>query len=819
MKIFTKNSIVRKIIIAIVIVILFNFIAPNISKAADDEDWGGVLFTPIQALLLGFGDVAMYLTSATLQADFKTDNIITISTDSTKWYEKLPNEILLNVITGGMYGIAKYNLTTLDKLHIIDAPKEIVPDVVDLPLFTITPEKIFSNEVPFLDINIINPNYQDTATSKLQGTVSSWYLALRNLAIIAMLSILVYIGIRILLSSTAADKAKYKENIKDWIVAICLLFFMHYIMSFAITMVEELTKSLKTSIQVPVLQLDLSEYDITPEQEEVIKKVDELSGGNGDISNIKWATDFSGITRFRAQLDYDLASSDNADYVAQGGKARMAYTLMYVILAIYTIMFVFQYLKRLIYIIFLTMIAPLVAMTYPIDKMNDGSAQAFNMWLKEYIFNLLLQPFHLLIYSMLIGSAIELATDHLTYTLAVLGFMLPAEKILRKFFGFEKASAGSSIMGGVVGGQLVMSAINSISSRTKGGAKKGASGGSNVDAGKEKIRMDDRSKDSNAGSVYDLLDGGDDSQGQAPKYDNIEEQRKAQLDDINDYYEDEGMGRPYESPYSDEEWEEIHGELPLDSENNNIRTAPSLEESDISTDVSTNVDTGDGGKAIKGPKKHWIKAPLKMAGRGALKLGKGVAITYGAATLGAVGIAAGLASEDYSNVAKYGAAAGAAGSALTKAAMNKGKQLPSNIYRKTSAIKDQFHKDLYEDPSEYKKYMNRQADNAFMKDKDVQKKYRDKFGKDYIKAMEKAKKYREHGITDNDVIIKAMKANVKGVSDELDSNQRIAAAKFASQVSNEKDIETVSNRLKEKGIKEDKIKVQKDILRQIKDLN
>ena len=38
---------------------------------------------------------------------------------------------------------------------------------------------------------------------------------------------------------------------------------------------------------------------------------------------------------------------------------------------------------------FLTIIAPLVALTYPIDKINDGKAQAFNMWFKEYIFNLL----------------------------------------------------------------------------------------------------------------------------------------------------------------------------------------------------------------------------------------------------------------------------------------------------------------------------------------------------------------------------------------------------------------------------------------------
>ena len=47
------------------------------------------------------------------------------------------------------------------------------------------------------------------------------------------------------------------------------------------------------------------------------------------------------------------------------------------------------------------MIAPFVALTYPIDKLNDGQAQGFNKWLKEYIFNLLIQPMHLLLYTIL----------------------------------------------------------------------------------------------------------------------------------------------------------------------------------------------------------------------------------------------------------------------------------------------------------------------------------------------------------------------------------------------------------------------------------
>ena len=80
---------------------------------------------------------------------------------------------------------------------------------------------------------------------------------------------------------------------------------------------------------------------------------------------------------------------------------------------------------------FLTIIAPLVALTYPIDKMNDGKAQAFNAWFKEYIFNLLIQPMHLIIYTVLVGSAMEFASKNIIYVVVCLGFMVPAEKLLR----------------------------------------------------------------------------------------------------------------------------------------------------------------------------------------------------------------------------------------------------------------------------------------------------------------------------------------------------------------------------------------------------
>lgn len=338
--------------------------------------------------------------------------------------------------------------------------------------------------------------------NELKTYIAGWYKTLRNLALVILLSILVYVGIRIMLSSVASDKAKYKQMLGDWVVAVCLLFLMHYIMSFSIYIVNELTDMI-VSIQADGSKknevLNQIRGNLTVDQEKNLgAAVDILlldgTGGNNDMADrVKNAYDTlakSGSDRTRyadfffqdaqlsqrandknnakvliwpvsnfmeeARVKYQLHRIDGTDNISMYG-----YGLIYVILVIYTIIFLFTYMKRVVYMAFLTVIAPLVAVTYPIDKMNDGKAQAFNMWFKEYIFNLLIQPLHLIMYSVLIGSAMSFATENLVYVVMALGFFVPAEKLLRRFFGFEKAQT-PGMFAGAAGAALLHSGLNHL---------------------------------------------------------------------------------------------------------------------------------------------------------------------------------------------------------------------------------------------------------------------------------------------------------------------------------------------------------------------
>lgn len=177
----------------------------------------------------------------------------------------------------------------------------------------------------------------------------------------------------------------------------------------------------------------------------------------------------------------------------EGGSTLIgyAYGILYLVLVIETVMFIIQYLKRVFQLAMLTMIAPLIAFMYPIDKVGDGQAQAYNTWIKDYIFNVLLQPLHLLLYTIFIGAASELFHKNLIYALVMYGFMIPAEKYFKKIFGFDKASG--SPPGGIaqgIGAGLGMSGFKALTGLGPHPGHKGGSGGGDKDRHKLKINRD-----------------------------------------------------------------------------------------------------------------------------------------------------------------------------------------------------------------------------------------------------------------------------------------------------------------------------------------
>ena len=459
MKIFTNKNIVQKIIIAIVIVLSFNFIIPNYSQA----DFGGVLLGPFIDLFAAIGDAVM----SALQFFFYDGGFsIGETADISSGFNQFT--LPASKIRNGDVQLSDFGMVATDTPDtIIDSENfdkglrsiisfGLLEKDYGIPVIKYTPEAIFSNEVPALDVNFINPKdwskvpgvtngeamNEKSITQALHSTIANWYVALRNLAIVALLSILLYVGIRMVISSTSSDKAKYKQMLMDWLIALCIVFFLHYIMSFILTVTDIITSGIGSAGGITVQILDTD-------------------------GNIEFDTDLTGLCRLQVQYE-DLG-------------ARLVYLIFYLALVIYTVMFTWTYVKRAILMAFLTLMAPLVAITYPIDKISDGKAQAYGIWLKEFIFNSLLQPFHLIIYTIFLGSSMEIAVENPIYAILFLAFIIPSEKLLRKMFGFEKSStAGAmSTAAGILGGAAVMRSASNLIGKV-GGKSKGSSGKAGV---------------------------------------------------------------------------------------------------------------------------------------------------------------------------------------------------------------------------------------------------------------------------------------------------------------------------------------------------
>lgn len=279
-------------------------------------------------------------------------------------------------------------------------------------------------------VEIIEGEERDSTARQLQVTVSKWYKALRMVSLVALLSVLVYVGIRIIISSTGQEKAKYKKMIGDWVVAICILFILNYIMAFTMDIINRII--------------------------EVFTSSNLIDGQGADIL----------MTGIRNNINSNQYS----------GWTTFTYLILYLVLIIYSIIFTIHYLKRVVYLAFFTMIAPLIAVTYPIDRIKDGQAQAFGTWIKEYTFNAAIPVIHIIIYSALVGSAADLAKANPLYAIVCISFLIPAEKFFKKLFGFEKASTVGQL-GAAAGGALIMNAINKMGAKSgkQAAAKAGAS--------------------------------------------------------------------------------------------------------------------------------------------------------------------------------------------------------------------------------------------------------------------------------------------------------------------------------------------------------
>ena len=296
----------------------------------------------------------------------------------------------------------------------------------------LTPFHIVFNKVALVDVNFFNVAKDGSILNNIRNSIAGWYYVMRMIAASILLCMLIYVGIRMSITTIASDKAAYKKMLVDWICSLVLIFLIQYIMIFTFAVNEALIKA--------------------------------IAAGSGEIKSLINALDKIA----------DMAMGVSANSIGA--------TIVYCMFAWQTIALLFSYFKRMLKIAFLVIISPLITLTYSIDKMGDGKAQALNTWLKEFVYNVLLQSFHCIIYAVFVTMALDILGGNVNNpnlkendialagsVLAILcvKFTKDAEEILGKIFNFKDSTGDSSIGAGTIAAAAMLKNAGKIGKGTK----------------------------------------------------------------------------------------------------------------------------------------------------------------------------------------------------------------------------------------------------------------------------------------------------------------------------------------------------------------
>lgn len=155
-------------------------------------------------------------------------------------------------------------------------------------------DRIIFNGIGFLDINFLNPAsnslfVSNGSTSILGKVVYSVYSTIFSLAVLFLGVAVGIMAIRLAISSIAAEKAKYKQAIVNWVTCIVMLFLMHYILAFVFWVNEQLVQ-IASGILIKTIDETVTSVDFTEALNSVVspdERVKKFSNALGDKFNTR----------------------------------------------------------------------------------------------------------------------------------------------------------------------------------------------------------------------------------------------------------------------------------------------------------------------------------------------------------------------------------------------------------------------------------------------------------------------------------------------------------------------------------------------------
>lgn len=256
-----------------------------------------------------------------------------------------------------------------------------------------TLDKLFFGDVKLLDANFFKFNPKGTdINNKIKQNVAKWYMIMGGVSLVLILGVMIYLAINMVLVyagiKTPQKHANIKTTMTNLVVSTALIFIMPIILT-AIGSLVDLMVNFFAGARVGVINV-LAENNI-----EILSR--------------------------------------NSQYFT-GGFSRFIADVTYIFLIVVYLRFLIVYLKRFFTLAFLTVVAPMVAVTYSIDKLKDDKSQVMGKFYREYFYAYFLKLLHAFMYIIYFSGLGMVASVSPLAGLFLLSLFGRVEKIIKGAF-------------------------------------------------------------------------------------------------------------------------------------------------------------------------------------------------------------------------------------------------------------------------------------------------------------------------------------------------------------------------------------------------
>lgn len=336
----------------------------------------------------------------------------------------------------------------------------------------VTIDGIVFGYVKKISINFWESEFIDSAVREssvaplrdpLSNVINHWYSIFLTIVILLYVVQLVYIGLKILLSSTANKKAEFKTRLSAWFAGVAILLCFPYAMKYTI----EANAGFCTMIGAANGTADPPIWG------------EEVNIANMSINELK--KDYGTFAFIAKAMGYDSYNSlakavgNKTGEEIYGNNAMLAIrhealgyfsvplSIVYLILIGETIALLIMYYKRVFMLAFLITIFPLTVTFYALNKMGDVRVNSFGAWFKEFLILVLVQAFHAATYVVVVNVGVTAYTKsgNWMFMIVCILFLFQGEKIIRAIFN---ANSSAGTIGDIAkSGAIAMNALKGIS--------------------------------------------------------------------------------------------------------------------------------------------------------------------------------------------------------------------------------------------------------------------------------------------------------------------------------------------------------------------